>query len=108
MRIHAGVDIAPNSGTLVKSAGDGIITEISKSADYGTVVHIDHGNGITAKYCSLKNVTVKKDVTVNAGQAIGEIDTVPCECVDKPHLHFETFKDGKAISPFSLVDKVGE
>ena len=108
MRIHAGVDIAPNSGTVVKSAGDGIITEISKSADYGTVIQVDHGNGITAKYCGLKNVTVKKDAAVTAGQALGEIDTVPCECVDKAHLHFETFKDGKAISPFSLIDKVGE
>lgn len=108
MRIHAGVDIAPNSGTVVKSAGDGIITEISKSADYGTVIQVDHGNGITAKYCGLKNVTVKKDSAVTAGQALGEIDTVPCECVDKAHLHFETFKDGKAISPFSLIDKVGE
>lgn len=108
MRMHTGVDIAPNSGTVVKSAGDGWVTDITDSADYGTVITVDHGNNITAKYCGLKNVTVKKDSVVSAGQALGEIDTVPCECVDKAHLHFETYKDGKAISPFSLIDKIGQ
>lgn len=108
MRMHTGVDIAPNSGTVVKSAGDGYVTDILDSADYGTVVTVDHGNGITARYCGLKNVTVKKADTLTAGQALGEIDTVPCECVDKAHLHFETYKEGKAISPFSLIDNVGE
>lgn len=108
MRMHAGVDIAPNSGNIVKSAGDGYVTEVDESPDYGNVVTIDHGNGITAKYCGLKNVTVKKNSGVSAGQALGEIGTVPCECVDKAHLHLEIYKDGKAVSPFSLMDKVGE
>lgn len=108
MRMHTGVDIAPSSGTVVKSAGDGYVTDVTDSADYGTVVTVDHGGGITAKYCGLKNVTVKKDSTLTVGQALGEIGTVPCECVDKAHLHLETYKDGKAVSPFSLIEVIGE
>lgn len=105
MRLHLGLDIAANEGTAVKSAGDGKILSVEDSKDFGTVITIDHGNKVTAKYCGLKNITVKSGDIVAAGQAIGEIGTVPSECVDEAHLHFETYKDGKSISPTKLIEE---
>lgn len=104
MRLHLGLDIAAGEGTAVKSAGDGRVLSVEDSKDFGTVVTIDHGNKVTAKYCGLKNVTVKSNDIVAAGQAIGEIGTVPSECVDEAHLHFETYRDGRAISPINLIE----
>ena len=103
MRIHTGVDIVPNAGTVVKSAGNGKVSEITDTADYGTVIKIDHGNGIVIKYCGIKNVTVSAGTAVLAGQALGEIDTIPCECVDEAHLHLEAYNNGNAVSVIELI-----
>ncbi len=104
MRLHTGIDIAAGEGTAVKSAGDGKVVSVEESKDFGNVVTIDHGNKITAKYCGLKNITVKGGDTVAAGQALGEIGTVPSECVDEAHLHFETYRDSKSVSPIELIE----
>ncbi len=108
MRLHLGLDIAAGEGTAVKSAGDGKVISVEDSKDFGTTITIDHGNKVTAKYCGLKNVTVKSGDIVAAGQAIGEIGTVPSECVDEAHLHFETYRDGRAVSPISLIEGTAE
>lgn len=105
MRLHLGIDIAANEGTAVKSAGDGKVLSVEESKDFGVVVTIDHGNKVTAKYCGLQKITVKNGDTVSAGQAIGEIGTVPSECVDEAHLHFEAYRDGKSVSPIKLIEE---
>lgn len=98
MRIHPAVDIACAEGTLVSAAADGKVQSVEDTADLGKVVTIDHGDGLIIKYCSLKNVTVKKDTAVKMGDSIGAVGTVPCECSDQSHLHIEAFKNGKSIS----------
>ena len=99
MRIHAGIDIACNDGTFVSSCAAGTVTDIIEDSLLGTCVVIDHGNSITVKYASLKDIKVKKGDKVNIGDIIGTIGTIPSECNDDTHLHIEVIKDKKIVDP---------
>lgn len=99
MRIHTGLDIACEEGTSVSAAGDGKVISVDESGTLGTVVTIEHPNGITTKYASLKDIKVKVEDRVSAGDIIGTAATVPGECADQSHLHFEAYKNGHAADP---------
>lgn len=99
MRIHTGIDIACEDGTSVSAAGDGKVISVEESGTLGTVVTVDHGSGITTKYAAVKDVKVKAGDKVSAGDIIGTVATVPSECADQSHLHFEVYKDGHSADP---------
>ena len=103
MRIHTGIDIACEEGTVISACGGGTVTNIEESAAMGVTVTIDHGNGITSKYSSVKDLKVKKGDKVAAGDSIGSVTAVPCECADQSHLHFEVCKNEQPASPLSVL-----
>ncbi len=100
MRLHSGIDIACKKGTSVSAAGNGKILTIEENSQYGNIVTLDLGNNMTAKYSSLDDIKVKEGDTVKAGDIIGVTATIPAECNDEDHLHFEVFKNGVAVAPF--------
>ena len=104
MRLHSGVDIACKKGTSVSACGDGKIIGIDESSQYGTVVSLELSDGITAKYASLKDLKVKLGDKVKSGDILGVTTTVPAECNDEDHLHFEIYKDGIATDPFEALN----
>lgn len=107
-RIHKGIDIAADKGTVVKSCGDGTVREIKNDALLGTLVIIDHGNGVAAHYCGLAaKTTVKVGDTVKSGDTIGAVGEMPEESGDVSHLHLEFYENGVLTSPLSLI-KLGE
>lgn len=103
MRIHTALDIACEIGTSVSACANGTVLAIEENTAYGNVVIIDHGNGITVKYASIKDAKVKKDDTVTAGDIIGTVTSIPCELADQSHLHIELFKNGHPASPLTLI-----
>lgn len=106
-RTHSGIDFKGADGAQVLSIAYGKVTKVYDDTLYGTVIEIDHGNGVTAKYCGLnKDVTeVKKGDTVKAGTLIGYLGGVPCEKSDLSHLHFEIVYNGKNVDPLELMGK---
>lgn len=104
MRLHSGIDIACDKGTAVSACGDGKILNIDESSQYGTVVTLELTGGLTAKYSSLEGLKVKVGDSVKAGDVLGVTATVPAECNDKEHLHFEVYKDGIAADPFEALN----
>ncbi len=104
MRLHSGVDIACKKGTSVSACGDGKIIGIDESSQYGTVVSLELEGGITAKYASLKDLKIKLGDKVKSGDILGVTTTVPAECNDEEHLHFEIYKDGIATDPFETLN----
>lgn len=106
MRLHKAVDLKANEGTPVIAAGNGVVTEVYTDVMLGSVVEIDHGNGITAKYCGLNEEPfVKKGDTVDSSKQIGTVGIIPSESVEQRHLHLEFFKNGKAVSPMNYIPK---
>ncbi len=105
-RTHNGVDIKGQNGDRINAIADGTVTLISHNALWGTVVTVDHGNEITAKYCGLrKDSTVNAGDEVKAGDKIGLLDEIPIEADDGIHLHLEITKNGKYVSPSDYLGK---
>lgn len=106
-RTHAGIDFQGAQGEQVKSIAYGTVTAVYDDAIFGTTVEIDHGNGVTAKYCGFNKDTVeiKKGAEVKAGTLLGYLGTVPCEKTDLSHLHFEIVYNGKNVDPLELMNK---
>ncbi len=103
MRLHTGIDIAAQKNAQISACGDGTVKSVELNTNFGNVITIEHSNGITVKYASVENVKVKQGSRVKMGDAIGTVGTVPCECNDKPHLHLEVFKNGKAAEPLKTL-----
>ena len=102
---HNGVDIAGNLGDEIKAMTSGTVLEVNEDSLWGVCITIDHGNGITARYCNLnKGVTVQAGSEVDAGTVIGAIgDTAEIESADAPHLHFEVLRNGQYIEPIEFI-----
>lgn len=99
-RSHNGIDFSGNMGDPVIAVNNGIVTEVYSDSLWGTVVVIDHGDGLIAKYCGLgKGSTVKAGEQVKINQKIGNLSEIPIENADGIHLHFETTLDGMTVNP---------
>ena len=108
-RVHNGVDFGGSAGNSVVAVADGTVTAVYDDSFWGTVVEIDHGNGVTAKYCGFNKDTleIKKGATVEGGALLGYLGTIPCEKSDLSHLHFEVIKNGTNIDPEAYLNENG-
>lgn len=104
MRIHNAVDITCKDGTIASACTDGKVQSVEQTATLGTVVTIDHGDGLVIKYAALKDITVKNGDNVKMGDTIGSVTTVPSECAEQSHIHLEAYKDSAPISILSLFE----
>lgn len=106
-RTHGGIDFQAPDGSQVKAIAYGTVTEISEDPLYGTIVVIDHGNEVIAKYCGMnKNaLEVSAGDTVKSGTLLGYLGTVPCEKSELSHLHFEIYYKGDNVDPLTLMSK---
>jgi murein DD-endopeptidase MepM/ murein hydrolase activator NlpD len=105
---HNGIDIAVENGTQIYSMSGGTVTEVTNDALWGICVLIDHGNGISARYCGLaKDLSVEAGSEVNSGTIIGMAgNTCEIECESEPHIHFEVIKNGSYISPLEFINGI--
>ena len=101
LRMHKGIDISCEENAKIVSVSTGAVTDISDTADYGKVITIDHGNGLTVKYCGLGSICVTKGEEVSAGTLIGTSKNPTCECMDENHIHIECTLNGESVSPVS-------
>jgi len=105
---HKGVDLAWNKvGAPVYAAESGAVTASNAISGLGGPwgVYIDHGNGWQTRYLHLSDdgSAIAKGRNVSAGEQIGTVGRLS----SGPHLHFEVWKDGKAIDPESVLVKGG-
>ena len=100
-RTHDGLDLAVTLGTKVIATADGTVSAVYQDDFMGTVVEIDHGNGLVSQYASLAEVpTVKVGDAVKTGTVIGSVGTTAAaESGRQPHLHFAMYQDGDPVDP---------
>ena len=104
MRLHSACDIVAEEGRSVFSCGNGLVTAVFTDSELGLCVEIDHGNGIVAYYCGLKEtLLVSEGSAVNSKTVIGHIGEVPGECEDGFHLHLEFYKNGEVCDPMNFI-----
>lgn len=106
-RTHAAIDFSGDAGAQIKAIAAGKVTKIYDDTLYGTVVEIDHGNELIAKYCGINKETleIKENGTVNEGSLIGYLGEVPCEKEEISHLHFEIIYKGNITDPLEVMGR---
>jgi murein DD-endopeptidase MepM/ murein hydrolase activator NlpD len=104
-RAHTAVDFKGTTGCEVLSINDGLVLSVEKDNLLGTVVEIDHGGKLVAKYCGLNTVNVSVGDYVTIGQVLGTLGSVPFESKSESHLHFETKLDGEYVNPLDVMGK---
>lgn len=91
---HRGIDIKAPEGTIVRSAGAGVVVRIvpNPSGTFGDQIVVYHGNGVFTQYAHLKHrsARVRPGNRVTAGQAIAQVGrTGNTPRLGDSHLHFE-------------------
>lgn len=105
-RAHNGVDFQGAVGDTVKAVASGTVKKVYDDPLWGTVMEIDHGGGITAKYCGLgKGSTIEAGATVKMNDTIGNLGIVPCEKSEVDHLHFEVYVNGTLADPLEILGR---
>ncbi len=103
---HKGVDFAAAEGTRVTAVAAGLVTIAgdSGSAGYGQMVEINHGNGLSTRYCHNEKILVKAGEMVRKGQEVALMGSTGRST--GPHLHFEVLKNGVQVNPLRFIGEV--
>jgi len=94
---HAGIDFAAPRGTPIASAAGGIVAFAGFRRDYGWVVEIDHGNGLSTRYAHASELLVHAGEVVAPGDRIAMVGSTGRST--GPHLHFEVLRAGDHVDP---------
>ena len=94
---HAGLDFAAEKGTTIRAAAGGMVSVAGFRPDFGWVVEIEHGNGLTTRYAHASRLLVKRGAVVAPGEAIAAVGSTGRST--GAHLHFEVLRNGEATDP---------
>lgn len=97
---HTGIDIAANTGTVIKASMEGTVTVSSTVGDYGYHIKIVN-NDVTTLYAHCSKLYVKQGDVVTQGQEIAEVGSTGKST--GPHLHFEIMRGTTYINPRNIV-----
>ncbi|MGE5394134.1 MAG: peptidoglycan DD-metalloendopeptidase family protein [Candidatus Saccharibacteria bacterium] len=101
-RMHTGTDIKLNLGDSVLCAFDGKVRLAKRFNGYGNMVLVRHKNGLETLYGHLKEIKVKVNDSIKAGDLIGyggHTGRATCD-----HLHFETRLFGEPFDNSKYID----
>lgn len=98
---HSGVDIVASSGTTIRAAATGYVTEAAYHSSMGNYIKISHGNGFTTVYMHCQKLHVKAGQTVEKGQTIAAVGSTGTST--GPHLHYEVHLYGTPVDPVRFM-----
>ncbi len=98
---HFGIDIAAESGAVVRSVQKGMVIFAGEFRGYGKLVTVLHRNKITTLYAHLKEVSVSLGQWIMAGDKIGLVGSTG-QATGR-HLHFEIKLGGVATDPANFL-----
>lgn len=99
--MHQGLDIVAPVGTPVRAPASGKVKIAQRESDYGNLIVIDHGNGLTTRYAHLKGFNAHVGQVVKKGDLIGWVGTTGRTTA--PHLHYEVRMNERPMNPRSYL-----
>ena len=97
--------IAGEVGETIGASAAGIVTSIEQTAQTGTTISLDMGNGYTAVYGQLTDVPLAVGDYVGAGETLGSLnEPTKYYSVEGPNLYFQVLKDGEPIDPMNFME----
>jgi murein DD-endopeptidase MepM/ murein hydrolase activator NlpD len=100
------MDLATPIGSLVTSAGDGVVAYAGWRFGYGFLVEVKHAQGFSTRYGHLSKPLVREGQRVNAGDLIALSGNTGRSTGS--HLHFEVRRDDVALNPVPFVKDTRE
>lgn len=98
---HYGVDFGAALKSPVLATAPGVVTFAGYQSQYGRVVEIDHGAGITTRFAHLDKTLVKKGDKVTFQQTIALLGNSGRST--GAHLHYEVHFRGKPKNPMNFI-----
>jgi murein DD-endopeptidase MepM/ murein hydrolase activator NlpD len=95
--MHMGIDISGLYRAPVKAPADGRVIYAARKSDYGNLIILDHGNGLTTRFGHLFGFNVRVGQVVHKGDVIGNVGMTGRTTA--PHLHYEVRQNDQAINP---------
>ncbi|WP_265947627.1 M23 family metallopeptidase [Dechloromonas sp. A34] len=95
--MHEGIDFVAETGTPIAAAADGVVLVAEHHPEFGNMIDIDHGDGLTSRYAHMSRLNVKAGTLVKRGQEIGAVGSTGRST--GAHLHFEVRMLGVAQNP---------
>ena len=95
--MHVGLDIEAPIGSQVTAPAAGIVQVAQRESEYGNLIVINHGNGLTTRYAHLRGFAIKVGQQVSKGQLIGWVGMTGR--TTGPHLHYEVRQNDKPVNP---------
>ena len=96
--------ISGAEGDQVISSAPGIVKSIDVTAETGTTVNVDLGNGYELFYGQLKEVPVKAGDYVDAKTVLGYVgQPTKYYSVEGCNVYFEMRKDGQPVNPMEYL-----
>lgn len=99
---HLGVDFAGELGDDVCAMADGAVTKVSEDKMYGKTIEISVNDAVCI-YSGLGDISVSEGDSVNSGDKIGTVGSVPYEASDKNHIHVAVKVNGNYADPLSFI-----
>lgn len=97
---HSGIDIAANTGTVIRASMEGTVTISSTTGDYGYHIKIENQD-VATLYAHCSKLYVNKGDVVKQGQEIAEVGSTGKST--GPHLHFEIMRGSTYINPRNIL-----
>lgn len=99
---HYGIDIIAPKNTAVKAVADGFVISSDWTLETGNTIAVQHANNVVSFYKHNATLLKKTGDHVKSGEAIAIIGNTG-EQTTGPHLHFELWKDGRAVNPAEYI-----
>ena len=101
-QFHSGLDISIPQGTPVTATADGVVSISGWNAGAGNLVVLEHGFGFSTAYAHNKSLAVTVGQRVKRGEIISYSGSTGNST--GPHLHYEVWKNGRAINPKGFLE----
>jgi murein DD-endopeptidase MepM/ murein hydrolase activator NlpD len=98
---HQGLDISTEKGQPVYATADGTVESSSYTGNYGNLIVLKHGFGLTTRYGHLSAFGVKPGQDVKRGDIIGYVGSTGRST--GAHLHYEILANDRHINPLQLL-----
>ncbi|HWY72051.1 MAG TPA: M23 family metallopeptidase [Burkholderiaceae bacterium] len=99
--MHTGIDFAAPVGTPILAAAGGVVASAEPHPEFGYVVRVDHGNGLSTLYAHASKFIVKTGDIIRKGQPIALVGATGR--ATGPHLHFEVRVNGVPQNPLKYL-----
>lgn len=99
---HEGIDIDAGNEDNIAVSLDGVVIDTGSSKTYGRYIRIRHDERFETVYAHCSEILAVEGQRLKQGEIIAKVGNTGASV--GAHLHFEVWRDGKAVDPLEFVN----